>query len=137
MAENLLPWSVASIKMLLLSGGPGREANSQGSNSPPLRPLTVFRKVIYTQAAASFYTRYIIDKRWQSSIHSSHIPCSLVPGITELGLTLPLAKPTEDVRNQGAAQGLTKHALVRVCIMIILYASHISFPLCCHWSAFE
>lgn len=55
LAGNLLSWSVSSIKMLLLSRGPGRETNSQGSNSP-FKTIALFRKVICPQAAASFYT---------------------------------------------------------------------------------
>lgn len=43
LAANLLPWSVASIKMLLLSRVPGRETNSQGITHP-LRPLPCLGK---------------------------------------------------------------------------------------------
>lgn len=45
MARKLLPWSVASIKMLLLSRGPGKETNSLGSNSP-FKTVALWRKEI-------------------------------------------------------------------------------------------
>lgn len=82
LARNVLPWSVASIKMLLLSRGPGKETNSQGSNYH-FKTIALFKKVIYPQAAASSCTRYIIDKYWHSSMHSSH---TQTPCITWLGL---------------------------------------------------
>lgn len=71
LAENLPPWSAASIKTLLLSWGAGRGANSQGSNLP-FKVDAVFRKVISPQVAASLHKRYIIAKHLHSSIHSIH-----------------------------------------------------------------
>lgn len=106
----LVTWSGARIKMLLLSRGPRRETNSLGRNSP-FKSVALFRKVIYPRAAASFCTRYIIDKPWHSSIHSGPA-LSLLPSSAQLSLTLkdrslPLAGAKERCQKQGVGQGLT------------------------------
>lgn len=131
LAGNLLSWSVASIKMLLLSRGSGKETNSLGSNSP-FKTIALFRKVIEPQAAPSFCTWYIIDKQQHSSIHSNHTPCR--PG---LGLVLwhivVFCKPGQ---RQMSERSLHRNlSSIHLSETLLWYASHILFSPCFHWHA--
>lgn len=134
LAQNPQPWLVASIKMLLLSRGPGRETNSLGSKSPS-QTAALFRKVIEPQAAASFCTRYITKKQRRSSIHSSPSPCGSESGLVERDIAVYSQRGQRWMSDSGVLCGNFPHIpLFSIRVLIIPHASHISIPDCFYLS---
>lgn len=71
------------LRCYCCQGAPEEKPIACACSNSPFKTIALFRKVIEPQAAPSFCTRYIIDKQWHSSIHSSHTPCG-----PELGLVV-------------------------------------------------
>lgn len=125
--------------------GAGSEPNSLGSNSP-FRIVALFRKVIYPRAAPSLHKRYIIDKHWHSSIHSSRT----LPPCCQASLSLALhfgilnclclakkecQKTNKPKKKKKKIRVWKKFSYVYVCGSC--YVSHIIVPLYCRSSVFQ